>query len=97
MNRTLRIDPKQVLQKLHSQRLDHEDSTTKAEAEKQLRNLASMSKKERRERTEAFRFDGSPEHVHGRANPSVSNKAGTVSETAQVFHLTSSEGRDEWQ
>lgn len=69
VNRALRIDSTQALQKQHSQRLDHEDSATKVEAEKQLRNLASTLKEERRERTEAFRSDESTEHMHGARIP----------------------------
>ena len=57
VNKAIRIDSTEALHKLHSQRLDHEDSATKAEAEKLLRNLVSVLKKERRERTEAFRSD----------------------------------------
>lgn len=71
MNRAVRIDSIQALQKQHSQRLDHEGSATIVEAEKQLRNLGSTSKKERRERTEVFRSDGPTEHMHGaRIRPS---------------------------
>ena len=67
VNKAIRIESIEALQRMHSQRLESEDSATKVEARKRLRNLASALKKNRRERTDAFR---STEDVHSGPMPS---------------------------
>ena len=74
VNNAIRVESIEALQKVHSQRLDREDSATKAEAENRLRSLASALKKKRRERTEEFRSDGSTKYAHSGPMPSSPTK-----------------------
>jgi len=60
----------EALPKLYSQRLAYEDSVTKAEVERKVRNTASTLMKERREWLEVISLDGSIKNVRSGSMPS---------------------------
>jgi len=92
MNRALKLESIRALERLQTLRLEHEDSTTKAEARRRLRGLACALRKEEKGEKETKEWE-KMEGVEGVEERETCGNAEAVMRLSSAKHTVASSGK----